>query len=103
MKLPVEESEFIFCDVQDIVRYLRRRSPTAANRFVVEFKATLDVLVTMPGVGRPRPEFGIAGLRSWRVGGFRKHLLFYEDLPDRIRVLRVLHGSRDLQAELGRV
>ena len=101
MNLPVEESEFVFCDVQDIVRYLRRRSPAAANRFVTEFRATVDFLAAMPGVGRARPEFGIAGLRSWRVEGFRKHLLFYEEGPDRIRILRVLHGSRDLQAELG--
>ena len=103
MKLPVEESDFVFCDVQDIVRYLQRRSPTIANRFVVEFKATVEFLAAMPGVGRPRPEFGIAGLRSWRVEGFRKQLLFYEVLPDRIRLLRVLHGSRDLQAEMGRL
>jgi toxin ParE1/3/4 len=102
MKVPVEESEFVYCDVQDIVRYLRPRSPSAANRFVVEFKATVDFLATMPGVGHPRPEFGIAGLRSWRVEGFRRHLVFYEELPDRIRILRVLHGSRDLQAALNR-
>lgn len=30
------------------------------------------------------------------------HLLFYQSLPDRVRILRELHGSRDLQAELGR-
>jgi toxin ParE1/3/4 len=101
MSLPIEESEFVFCDVQAIVRHLRKRSPSAANRFVAEFRATVGFLASMPGAGRPRPEFGIAGLRSWRVEGFRKHLLFYEELPDRIRVLRVLHGSRDLQAELG--
>jgi plasmid stabilization system protein ParE len=63
--------------VQDIVRYLRRRSPNAANRFVVEFKATVDFLATMPGVGRPRPEFGIAGLRSWRVKSKGSGLFFY--------------------------
>ena len=27
---------------------------------------------------------------------------FYEVLPDRLRLLRVLHGARDLQAELGK-
>jgi len=31
---------------------------------------------------------------------FRKYLIFYEMLPDRLRLLRVLHGARDLQAEL---
>ncbi len=102
MKLPVEESEFVFSDVQDLVRYLRQRNPSAAERFVIEFKATVGFLATMPNVGRPRPEFGIRELRSWRVEGFRRHLLFYQSLPDRVRILRVLHGSHDLQAELGR-
>ena len=30
------------------------------------------------------------------------YLVFYELLPDRLRILRVLHGYRDLQAELGK-
>jgi len=29
-------------------------------------------------------------------------LIFYDALPERLRLLRVLHGARDLQAELGR-
>jgi plasmid stabilization system protein ParE len=37
---------------------------------------------------------------SWRVGSFRRYLLFYEVLPDRLRLLRLLHGYRDLQSEL---
>ena len=43
MKLPAEESDFIFCDVQDIVRYLRRRNPAAAVRFVEAFNRILDL------------------------------------------------------------
>lgn len=99
MKL-VEESDFIYCDVRDIVRILRRHGPSLAHRFLLEFKATVVLLSGMSGIGRPRPEFGIPGLRSWRVHRFRKYLIFYEDLPDRIRLLRVLHGSRDLQSEI---
>jgi hypothetical protein len=30
------------------------------------------------------------------------YLLFYEVQPDRLRLLRILHGFRDLQAELGK-
>ncbi len=52
---------------------------------------------------RPRPAgLGGAQTRSWRVKGFRKYLIFYESLPDRVRLLRVLHGARDLQAEMGK-
>lgn len=100
MKLPVEESEFIPCDILDIVRYLRQRNPAAAIRFVAAFKFTVDLLSEMPHLGRRRPDLGAAETRSWRVRGFRNHLIFYDVLPDRVRLLRVLHGYRDLQAEL---
>ena len=102
MKLLVEESDFIYCDVQDILRYLRRRNPAAALRFVQAFKSTVAQLAEMPGLGRPRPDLNMPEVRSWRVGSFRHYLLFYEVLPDRLRLLRLLHGYRDLQAELNR-
>ena len=100
MKLPVEESEFIPCDFLDIVRRLRRHNPPAALRFAEAFKSTVNLLSGMPHLGRLRPDLGTPETRSWRVQGFRNYLLFYEVLPDRVRLLRVLHGSRDLQAEL---
>ncbi len=102
MKLPVEESEFIPCDILDIVRRIRPHNPAAAVRFVETFKTSVDSLARMPGLGRVRPDIGEPETRSWRVGKFRKYLIFYEVLPDRLRLLRVLHGSRDLQAELGK-
>ena len=54
----------------------------------------------MPHLGRQRRDLGAPETRSWRVGTFRNYLLLYEVLPDRLRLLRVLHGYRDLQAEL---
>ena len=102
MKLPIEESEFIPCDILDIVRRIRPHNPAVAVRFVEAFKSSVDLLARMPGLGRVRPELGAPETRSWRVGGFRKYLIFYEVLPNRLRLLRVLHGARDLQAELGK-
>ena len=37
---------------------------------------------------------------AWRVDGFRRYLVFYRELPDRIQVWRVLHGARDLHQSL---
>ena len=101
MKLPVEESEFIPCDLLDIVRYIRRDNPPAAVRFVDAFKSGVELLSRMPEIGRVRPDLGTPETRSWRVKGFRKYLIFYEVKPDRVRLLRVLHGARDVQAEMG--
>lgn len=102
MKLPVEESEFIPCDILDIVRRIRPHNPVAAVRFVEAFKSSVDLLARMPALGRVRPDLGAPETRSWRVGKYRNYLIFYEVWPDRLRLLRVLHGSRDLQAELGK-
>lgn len=102
MKLPVEESEFIPCDILDIVRGIRPHNPGAAIRFVEAFKSSVELLARMPDLGRVRPDLGSRETRSWRVGRFGNYLIFYEVLPGRLRLLRVLHGSRDLQAKLGK-
>jgi toxin ParE1/3/4 len=102
MKLPVEESEFIPCDILDIARHIRSHNAPAATRFIAAFKASVGLLAGMPALGRLRADLDAPETRSWRVNGFRNYLIFYEALPDRLRLLRVLHGSRDLQAELGR-
>ena len=100
MQRPVEESEFVPCDLLDIVRRIRPHNPTAAVRFVEAFKSSVELLSQRPEIGRARPDLGTPETRSWRVKGFHKYLIFYESLPDRVRLLRVLHGARDLQAEL---
>lgn len=100
MHLRVEESEFVPCDLLDIVRWIHSHNPAAAVRFIEGFKTSVELLARMPDGGRPRPDLGAPTTRSWRVNGFHKYLIFYESLPDRVRLLRVLHGARDLQTEL---
>jgi toxin ParE1/3/4 len=100
MKLAVEESEFVHCDLLDIRRYLMRRNPQAAASFIQSFIATVELLSANPQIGRSRSDLGASETRSWRIKGFRNYLIFYEVLPDRLRLLRVLHGYRDLQSEL---
>ncbi|MGB7556146.1 MAG: type II toxin-antitoxin system RelE/ParE family toxin [Candidatus Korobacteraceae bacterium] len=39
----------------------------------------------------------LSGTRRLPVAGFPKHLLFYQFREDEIRVLRVVHGARDLE------
>lgn len=100
MNLRVEESEFVPCDVLEIVRYLQQRNPAAAARFIAAFKRTVSFLAGAPLSGRRRPDLGGEQIRSWRIHGFRNYLVIYQTATDRIRLLRVLHGYRDLQAEL---
>lgn len=49
-------------------------------------------LASMPGLGRSQ-EHRRPDLRSWPVGSY---LIFYRPLADGVEVVRVLHGSRDV-------
>ncbi len=48
----------------------------------------------------PTPD--LAQLKVFRVTGFEEILIFYRQLPDCMEVLRVVHGSRNIQALLRR-
>jgi plasmid stabilization system protein ParE len=100
MRLAVEESEFIECDILAVRRYLSRRNPAVAAAFIQSFVSTVELLSNHPEAGRLRADLGSPSTRSWRVKGFRNYLIFYEVQNDWLRLLRVLHGYRDLQAEL---
>ncbi|HMP83078.1 MAG TPA: type II toxin-antitoxin system RelE/ParE family toxin [Verrucomicrobiota bacterium] len=97
-----EKSEFIFCDLQAAARNIHRVNPPAAKRFLIAAHDTFEFLARNPEIGRRRADLGFAEVRSWRVKGFRSHLIFYRKLPDCVQIWRVLHGARDLETELGK-
>ena len=96
-----EESEFVFGDLQTAARFIHQDNPIAARLFLEAAYNTFEFLASNPGVGRQRADLGFPGIRSWRIGGFRRYLIFYRELPDRIQIWRVLHGARDLHQTLG--
>lgn len=65
-------------------------------------ESTLAFLERNPGAGTPRRirRKGLAGLRSWPVRGFERHLIFYKRSRDGIVVIRILHAARDIDAAL---
>lgn len=77
-------------DLGEIAEYITDRevARTQLRRFLDAF----DRLAGYPGMGRSqahrRPK-----LRSWPVGSY---VVFYRPVPDGVEILRVLHGSRDL-------
>lgn len=95
-----EESEFVFCDLQTAARFIRRDNPQAARAFLEAAYNSFEFLARNPGVGRTRGDLGFPEIRSWRIAGFRRYLIFYRELPDRVQIWRVLHGARDLHNTL---
>jgi toxin ParE1/3/4 len=100
MNLRWDESEFVFCDLQGAARHIRRQNPRAARAFLEAAYGSFEFLARNPGIGRHRDDLGFPEIRSWRVDGFRRYLIFYRELPDRIQIWRILYGGRDLQTEL---
>lgn len=65
---------------------------------------TFALLATQPDIGwrsrLKRPE--LKQLRVFRVKEFERILILYLPLLDGVEILRVIHGSRNLQALLSR-
>ena len=69
----------------------------AANRLRESLGRIFSLLRRNPFAGRSRDELS-SGLRSLPSG---RYLVFYRVESDAVRVIRVLHGMRDLPARLG--
>ncbi|MCI0438507.1 MAG: type II toxin-antitoxin system RelE/ParE family toxin [Chloroflexi bacterium] len=82
-------------DLFDIWRYIAvRSSADRADRQGVRFHERFQFLAENPFIGRARPELA-PGLRSFPVGSY---LILYRPTDYGIEVVRVVHGSRDIEA-----
>jgi toxin ParE1/3/4 len=92
----------------DIIRqfrhYLLEDAFEAATRFLDAVDESIEAICQMPHIGAPKPLKNpiLSGLRSWAVRGFEDILIFYVVQPDALRVVRVLHGRRDIRRILER-
>jgi toxin ParE1/3/4 len=91
-------------ELDDQAYYLAMEAnPDVGRRFLVAAHATLALLANQPEMGwrfrLKRP--ALAELRAFRVKGFERMLVLYLPRADGVDVLRVVHGSRNLQALFG--
>lgn len=86
-------------DIDDIAAYIARDSVEVALRFYDAAWETCSRLASAPNLGKLRiveaPE--LQGLRSTSVDGFKPFIVFYIPAKAGIRILRVLHGARDIE------
>jgi toxin ParE1/3/4 len=93
---------------EDIVRqfryYLLAGAEKTATNFLDAVEESIDAICRLPHIGAPKilKNPTLAGLRSWGVKGFEDILIFYVVRPDALRVVRILHGRRDLKRILQR-
>ncbi len=92
-------------DIDEYVDYLAANvGLRVALHFLDATHQTLALLASQPNVGwrsrLMRPE--LASMRVFRVAGFERMLILYRPVEDGIEVLRIMHGSRNLQVLLRR-
>ncbi len=92
-------------DLDDYADYLAEHaSLDVALRFFDAASSTFALIANQPNMRwHSRVKYrGLETLRVFRVTGFEHMLILYRILPDRVDVLRVIHGSRNLRALLRR-
>jgi toxin ParE1/3/4 len=80
-------------DLVEIFLYIAQESLDAASRMHLRLEETLQTVAKQPRIGRARDEL-IPGIRSLASGNY---VVYYREVKDGVRVLRILHGGRDIQ------
>lgn len=81
-------------DIDDIYNYgIYRFGKDQALHYLVGLQTYLQILVKNPNLGKQRDEIK-EGLYSFP---YESHIIFYRVFKNHIRIVRILHGSRDLK------
>ena len=82
--------------------YLAEAGAEIAQRFLDAIEAAAELLRRMPDIGSPRDFRNplLAGVRSYPIPGFAAIRIYYIHSGDALRIVRVLHGKRDIHAIL---
>ncbi len=79
-------------DLTDILNYIGEDSPAAAVAWVDKIEAKCLLIATNPSIGELQPHLG-ERVRASVVG---RYVIFHREANDRIEILRVIPGDRDI-------
>ena len=82
--------------------YASEGSPEIGHHFLVAAHETFTLLAMQPEIGwrRRQKHPALKSLRIFRVSGFERIIILYRPVPNGVDILRVIHGSRNLQSLL---
>lgn len=81
-------------DFREIIHHVEQESGSAmADRLRDDFFGAFDLLAGSPRIGRVK-EYTPPGVRGWVV---HSYVVFYDAEVEPIRIVRILHGARDLR------
>jgi toxin ParE1/3/4 len=85
-------------DLRGLLSYTEQQWGQQQHRkYLRQFTEAFAELVRFPGLGVARPDLG-ANFRSFRVG---QHIVLYQPSDREVLIVRILHGRRDFNTELG--
>ncbi len=84
-------------DLEDIWVYLTQQDELLADKQIAQILNRLPMLSQYPNMGKQREDI-LVGLRSFPI---KPYVIFYNKISDGIEVIRILHQSRDVDAEFG--
>ncbi|MBS0591815.1 MAG: type II toxin-antitoxin system RelE/ParE family toxin [Proteobacteria bacterium] len=79
-------------DLESIGDYIAQDNPNRVVTFIGELREQCKRIADNPAAYRLRLELG-DGIRSCAHG---QYVIFFEIVPESMRVVRILHGARDL-------
>ena len=87
-------------DQLECFSFLAGHSPDAARRFLDALESVLPAIAAAPEAGHRylNAKREDEDWRYVRVPGFKKYLVFYRLTASQVEVVRIVHGSRDLDS-----
>ena len=95
----IEWSDEAISDLMGIRDYLLQQTPGNTEAIIRRIEKAAERLPDFPHAHRVIPEFGDTDRRETFVHRWR---LMYRVLPDRVRIVGVIHGNRPLDTVEGR-
>ena len=89
-------------DLIEIATYIANNDLDSSDRFLRAAEETFKQLGKMPQSGKKSylPNNRLQNIRQLTLKGFKKYLVFYQIIPTGVEIIRVLHGSREIEAIL---
>jgi plasmid stabilization system protein ParE len=90
----IEWSRRARTDIRDLTADIAKDSPYYARRFTEQLIVSVEKLAAFPRIGRPVPE--AEGRDDVRELIYRGYRIIYLTRLERVFIVTIVHGSRDL-------
>ena len=88
-------------DLFEIWSFIANDSPESADRVEAAILAGCESLAESPFLGVLRTDLTALPVRFWFLPSFRNYFIVYDPATEPLRIIRILHGARDIPSILG--